>query len=187
MGSHWTCCTPRQHPDLERSKIFSPDEWENLYAEAEKLFRTNRTMFDDSIRHELVKHVLLDAYENKREFTGMPLAGTRNEPNREYIEWTCSATILGDLSEPKNDSKLFELRANTQCRSIQLDNLTDQVAWVEVEDLLRNKVYAIKANKYVVCAGAILTTGILVRSGFDTRLKALVSAAIPILSRVPCF
>lgn len=177
MGSHWTCCTPRQHPKLERSDIFTNEEWEDLYAKAETLFRTNQTTFDHSIRHQLVKHVLLDAYNNKRVFTGMPLAGIRNQPNREYVEWTCPATILGDLSEPNHDGKLFELRANTQCTRLRLDTTTKQVAWVEVHDLLSEKKYKIKANKYVVCAGAVLTTGILVQSGLDIELEALVGTA----------
>jgi pyranose oxidase len=176
MGSYWTCCTPRQLPGLERSTLFSDNEWDELYHQAETLFRTNRTTFDKSIRHQLVKHVLLDAYKStKREFSSMPLACDRNRPNREYVEWTCPATILGDLSEPKNDNKLFELRANTQCTKLQLDTATGQVAWAVVSDLLNDRAYAIKAKKYVVCAGAVLTPGILVNSGLDAQLPAPVS------------
>jgi hypothetical protein len=40
---------------------------------------------------------------------------------------------------------------------------------------LNDKTYAIKAKKYVICAGAVLTPGILVNSGLDTQLPALVS------------
>jgi choline dehydrogenase-like flavoprotein len=40
---------------------------------------------------------------------------------------------------------------------------------------LNDKTYAIKAKKYVVCAGAVLTPGILVNSGLDKQLPALVS------------
>jgi len=176
MGSHWTCCTPRQLPGVERSALFTDAEWEDLYTKAEKLFSTNRTTYDKSIRHQLVKHVLLDAYkESGREFSGMPLAGQRNRPNQEYIEWTCAATILGDLAEPNNNSKLFELRANNQCIKLQVDTATGQVAWAVVHDILNEKTYAIKAKKYVLCAGATLTPGILVNSGLDAQLPALVS------------
>jgi pyranose oxidase len=176
MGSHWTCCTPRQLPGLERSTLSSDNEWDELYHKAETLFHTNRTTFDQSIRHQLVKSVLLDAYKSTgREFSSMPLACDRNKPNREYVEWTCPATILGDLSEPNNDNELFELRANTQRTKLQLDTATGQVAWAVVSDLLNDKTYAIKAKKYVVCAGAVLTPGILVNSGLDKQLPALVS------------
>lgn len=183
MGNHWTCCTPRQFPGIERSTLFTDEEWDDLYSRAEALFSTNQTSFDNSIRHQLVKHVLLDAYKStSREFTGMPLACSRNQPNQEYIEWTCPATILGDLSQPGNDGKLFELRANTQCLKVQLDTATGQVAWVVVKDLMKDRTYAIKAKKYVICAGAVLTPGILVNSGLDAQLPALVSLWISIQS-----
>jgi pyranose oxidase len=166
-------------PDIERSTIYSPAEWEDLYNKAEKLFSVNSTSFDDSIRHQLVKHVLLDAYANKRTFTGMPLACARNQPNKEYVEWTCPATILGDLSEPGYNGKLFELRSNTQCLKLQLDTATGKVAWVIVKDLMKDSTYAIQANKYILCAGAVLTVGILANSGFDSKiLPALVSVEL---------
>src|SRR5947209_493539 len=38
MATHWTCATPRQHPTIERSLLVSADEWNQLYAEAERLF-----------------------------------------------------------------------------------------------------------------------------------------------------
>lgn len=174
MGSHWTCCTPRQHPKIERSPLFNDEEWENLYNRAEELFWTNSISFDDSIRQQLVKHVLQDAY-GKRELLSMPLACKRPFPNQEYVEWACAATILGDLAEPGHHNKHFEVRANTQCLKLQLNEQTGQVAWALVKDLMQDKKYYIKAKKYVVCAGAILTPGILFNSGLKDNLPALVS------------
>ncbi|KAK5118592.1 hypothetical protein LTR85_008057 [Meristemomyces frigidus] len=166
MGNHWTCCTPEQFPGIERSTIFTPSEWQSLYGKARALFHTNSTSYDQSIRHQLVKHVLLDAYKGTgREFTGMPLACQRNEPNKDYVEWTCPATILGDLSEPGYDGGLFELRPNTQCVQVQIDPVTGQVAWLVVKDTMQDRTYAIRASKYVICAGAVLTPGILFNSG----------------------
>lgn len=178
MGSHWTCCTPRQH-NLERSTLFSDTEWSNLYSKAEELFRTNSTSFDDSIRQQLVKHVLQDAYKNtSREIISMPLACKRGEKNKNYVEWTCPATILGDLSKPGYSGD-FEIRPNTQCVKLQLDDGTGQVAWALVKDLLQDETYYIMAKKYVICAGAVLTPGILFNSGFTTAtLPALVSHKI---------
>jgi pyranose oxidase len=174
MGSHWTCCTPRQHR-LERSTLFSDTEWDALYPEVERLFGTNSTSFDDSIRQQLVKHVLQDAYSGRsREIRSMPLACKRGEKNKDYVEWSCTATILGALSEPGSSGNL-EVRANTQCVKLQLDSQTGQVAWAVVKDLLGDESYYIMANKYVICAGAVLTPGILANSGFDKgSLPALV-------------
>lgn len=180
MGSHWTCCTPRQHK-IERSTLFSDTEWSKLYPEVERLFGTNSTSFKDSIRQQLVKHVLQDAYsDSEREIRSMPLACKRSEGNKDYVEWSCTATILGALSEPGYSGNL-EVRPNTQCVRLQLDDQTGQVAWVVLKDLLSGEDYYLMANKYVICAGAVLTPGILVNSGFNIgSLPALVSQEIPL-------
>jgi len=173
MGSHWTCCTPRQHK-LERSDLFTDEEWSELYSTAEGLFRTNSTSYDDSIRQQLVKYVLGNAYKD-REIISMPLACERSTRNKEYVEWTSTATILGDLSEPDYKGDLFEIRRNNQCVKLQVDEETGEIAWAYVHDLLKNEKYYIIAKKYVVCAGAVLTPGILFNSGITSKeLPALV-------------
>ena len=59
---------------------------------------------------------------------------------------------------------------------LQLDPSSGQVAWVVVKDLMKARTYTIKANKYILCAGAVLTVEILVNSGFNSHnLPALVS------------
>ncbi|KAF5612476.1 pyranose 2-oxidase [Fusarium subglutinans] len=61
MGSHWTCCTPRQRKGIERSDLFGDSEWNTLYSRAEKLFKKTDDAFDDSVRQRLVKRVLTEA------------------------------------------------------------------------------------------------------------------------------
>ncbi|KAF6821432.1 hypothetical protein CPLU01_12515 [Colletotrichum plurivorum] len=159
MGSHWTCNTPRQNTDLERSDLFSDEEWDDLYTRAEKLFWTDNTLFDDSIHQQLVKTVLTNTYKDSgREVLSMPLCGKRTAKNRCFVEWACTATILGDLAEPGNQSSLFQLRANTQCIKLEL-NHSGQVELALVKDLLGDEEYYIQANKFIICAGAILTPG----------------------------
>jgi pyranose oxidase len=191
MGSHWTCCTPREFPGIERSDLFSDDEWEKLYGRAEKLFWTNSTSFDDSIRQQLVKHVLQDAYKAKgRKLLSMPLACKRSANNKEYVEWTCPASILGDLAEPNNKNNKFEIRPNTQCIKLIVDQTTGQVKLALVKDLMEDKEYFIKAKKIVVCAGAVLTAGILFNSpGLGETLPALVSsrACVVDMDDIACF
>ncbi|KAF9875178.1 hypothetical protein CkaCkLH20_07444 [Colletotrichum karsti] len=166
MSGHWTNCTPRQNKTLERSDLFSDEEWNALYARAEDLFWTDDNLLDDSIRQQLVKKVLGDAFEDRgREIASMPMCGRRGLQNRDYVEWACTATILGDLAEPCARNARFELRANTQCVRLEMDPVTRQVELAQVEDLLENRKYGIKANKYVICAGAVLTAGILWNSG----------------------
>ena len=172
MGSHWTCCTPRQHK-LERSDLFTDAEWEELYNTAEKLFSTNSVSFDNSIRQQLVKHVLGEKIKD-REIISMPLACKRPMTNKDYVEWTCTGTVLGDLAELKHSGDKFEIRPSTQCLKIVLDRTNTEVAYVQVKDILLKKTYAIRAEKYVIAAGATLTAGIL----FNSRLTLLALVCI---------
>lgn len=158
MGSHWTCCTPREHP-MERSTLFDDNKWKSLYDRAEKLFDTNEKSFEKSIRQQLVKKTLEQAFPD-RGMKSMPLACKRNQKNKHYIEWSATATILGDISEPNKPNDLFEIKPNTQCLALAIgpDN---QVEMAKVKDILKDEIYYIKAKKYVICAGAVLTPGIL--------------------------
>ncbi|KAK5997077.1 Pyranose 2-oxidase [Cladobotryum mycophilum] len=179
MGSHWTCCTPRQHVKLERPDLFTKNEWHDLYSEAERLFRTNSYSFDDSIRQTVIKETLSDAYKD-REIKSMPLACRRSETNTDYVEWTCTATILKELSDPTKPNSNFQVLPNTQCVKIELsaNDAADvngnafKVTRVEVRDLMKNKTYHIKAKQYVICASAVLTPSILFNSGFRSYADA---------------
>ncbi|KAH7131258.1 hypothetical protein EDB81DRAFT_696586 [Dactylonectria macrodidyma] len=162
MGSHWTCCIPRQHKTIERSDLFSDEEWDGLYTRAEKLMNKNDTAFDNSIRQKLVTKTLEEAYPG-RKITRMPLACERSKLNEEYVEWSCSATILGKLSDPENKNKCFTIKPNTQCIELGVDD-DGKIESAEVKDILTNKTYSIKAKKYIICAGAVLTPGILFNS-----------------------
>ena len=169
MGSHWTCCTPREFPGIERSDLFSDAEWDELYDDAERLFHTNNTAFDDSIRHQLVKHVLNDATEHKRKFVSMPLACQRNQPNKDYVEWTATATILGDLASPNYNGSLFKLKTQHRCTKLEIDSTKRQVCGALLKNLLTGEAVLVRAKKYVICAGAVLTPGILFNSGFTPK------------------
>lgn len=171
MGSHWTCCTPRQH-DLERSPLFNDHHWEWYYHRAETLFGTNTTSFDDSIRHRLILTELRDKLPDSRKSTvqSMPLACKTK--HSDYIEWSCSATILGELSAPGSTHSKFQIWPNVQC--MKLDVAEGKVKSIMVKDLLNDpsRPFRIVAKKYVICAGAVLTLGILYESGFRTESGA---------------
>ena len=163
MGSYWSCCTPEQHAEIERSDVFSDEEWKDLYDEARALFRTTNTAFDHSIHHELVRDTLRKANKG-REFVSMPLACQRSIRNPDYVEWTSTATILGDLADPKYDSSNFEFKAQHCCTRLHIDAASRHVVGAELKNLLTNEVVLVKAKKYVICAGAVLTAGILYNS-----------------------
>ncbi|KAI1097946.1 hypothetical protein F4804DRAFT_338689 [Jackrogersella minutella] len=174
MSSHWTCCTPRQHP-LERSTLFTDDEWDELYKKAEALFDTNPTVFDDSVRHRLVKQVVANAVEKtkgqNRTVKSMPLACKRPSENSPYIEWSCTATILGDLADPSlmKENK-FDMKPQWQCDMLHINLHTKKVEGAILIDLVKNEEWLVTAKKYVVCAGAVLTAGIMAKSLFKSDI-----------------
>lgn len=180
MGSYWSCATPEQHPAVERSDLFSDQEWRTLYNQARALFHTTDTAFYHSIRHNLVKNTLVRAHKN-REIVNLPLACQRGTHNLEYLQWTGSATILGDLADPKYSGGNFELKSQHQCTRLLMDRASKHIVGAELTNLLTREVILAKAKKYIICAGAVLTAGILFNSEIqpDKDYPALVRSFWP--------
>ena len=132
MATHWTACTPREHPTIERSTLFTDQEWDEMYTEAETLLKTNQNMFDDTkigqfgggspcgithfIRNTLVRDNLRSSFPNLKAEEAipqyLPLAGVRRKDAPEFITWTGSDTILGDdMLKALKEGKRFELKA----------------------------------------------------------------------------
>lgn len=181
MSTHWTCATPEQHKDLERSDIFSDAEWAGLYKEAAGYLKTSRTEFDNSIRQQLVKEKLATAFDKmfpevvpKREILSLPLACKRNELNPDYVTWTATDTILGDtVNDPK-----FHLLSNHQCTKVLHDPSSGKIIAATVKNLEEKGRIYVFAKKYVICGGSVLTPQLLFNSGFrptEGSLPALVS------------
>ncbi|KID97565.1 Glucose-methanol-choline oxidoreductase, partial [Metarhizium majus ARSEF 297] len=196
MGSHWTCCTPRQH---EKEQLSEFKAVYDHYERAEQLFNTTTTAFDHSVRQQLIMHTLEKAFP-ERSIKAMPFAFhnliSRSPGNTNYVEWACPATILDSsvrghrdkLSDPKyskvpptwaseddpittNDK--FEVWPNTQCVKLNLaedKNQNFKVVSASLKHLLTNALYNVTADKFVICAGAVLTPAILWNSGFTTTL-----------------
>lgn len=194
MASHWTCCTPRQYPEVfkdgadkghrERSDLFTDDEWEDLYKEAEGLFHTNDTTFDNSVRQALVKWALNKALNPSgvvnREVKSMPLA-CKSGKSKNYIEWSCTATILGDdLSKPSitdkgtlPDPPKFTVLPQTQLDVMLIsdDGNGGAVEGAIIVDLETDRQYLVDAKRYVICGGSVLTAGIMAKSLFKSGLE----------------
>jgi len=172
MGSYWSCSTPEQHPVIERPDIFSEEEWGDLYNKARALFHTTDTAFD---RQQLVKGALRRANKN-REFVSLPLACQRSTHNPDYVQWTATAQILGELADPKYSGGNFELKTQHCCTRLLINTTSGHVVRAELMNLLTNEMVSAKAKKYVISAGAVLTAGILFNSQIrpDTGYPALV-------------
>ena len=101
MATHWTCATPRHHPTIERSDIYSDEEWDRLYRTGEALLNTHRHEFDMSLRHHVVREALSAEFTELREpyqVQNLPLAVERRADQPEFVTWTGTDTVLGPRS-----------------------------------------------------------------------------------------
>ncbi|KAF3908308.1 hypothetical protein AA313_de0206893 [Arthrobotrys entomopaga] len=164
MGGHWTCATPSPHPTLERPKFFSEAEWNRLIGEAQQLINTTFNEFDDSVRHNLVRKALENAFNDERVFSSIPLA-CKNVDGK--IIWSSAATVLDQTIR----SDLFTLLPQHICKRINKNGNT--IVSAEIYDITTQKTKLVKAKQYTICAGAILTPQILYNSGMKQDLPAL--------------
>jgi hypothetical protein len=91
MTTHWTCATPRYHPTVERSTIYTDEEWDRLYTDGERLLNTHRHEFDGSIRHTVVREALANEFSELAEpyhVQNLPLGVERRKDNPELVHWS---------------------------------------------------------------------------------------------------
>ncbi|KAF7589484.1 hypothetical protein BBP40_004238 [Aspergillus hancockii] len=167
MSTHWTCATPRQHKTVERSNIFNDEEWTDLYDTAEKLIGTSTTVLDNSIRQALVKQILRNEYK-LRQPAPLPLAAKNNTKNEDFIIWASSSTILGPIKDKidEDNIKLFTLWSQAHCEQLIISTDKAKVAKAKIFHLASNRHVYVRARKYIVCGGPILTPQLLYKSGF---------------------
>jgi pyranose oxidase len=170
MTTHWTCATPRQHPEMERMDILSDSEWDELYTDAEAILKTSQHEFDQSMRHTVVKDLLSEEFSELPQpfhVQSLPLAVKRRESNNELVWWSAADTVLGDLADGPLDRAPLVLKEQHRCtRLIRSANGT-KVICAEVEDLQNWKTIYVHAKTYVVAVNAVLTPQLLFNSGIE--------------------
>ena len=95
MAVHWTCAIPQACIDIERSSLLADREWEELYKVAEDYLCCHTDVFDDSIRHTVVKKAIGSCFPD-RGVRSLPLAVTANKYNKALVTWSGTDVILGD-------------------------------------------------------------------------------------------
>ncbi|CDO68223.1 Pyranose oxidase [Trametes cinnabarina] len=173
MGTRWTASTPRFHKD-ERPLLVKNDaaaddsEWNRLYTMAESFVKTGNTQYSQSIRHTLVLEKLKESYAGVgRAFQQLPLGAVRKSES--FVEWSSSNTIfdLENRPNPDHTQERFNLFPATMVQRVH-ESDTDQgtISTIQVKDLITGKEYRIKAKAFVITAGAVHNTQIMVNSGF---------------------
>ena len=168
MTTHWTCATPRHHPTLERSDVYSDAEWDRLYGEGEKLLNTHKHEFDDSIRHVVVRDTLQEEFSELPDGYGvqnLPLAVERRKDNPQFVHWTGTDTVLGPLADGNQNEEPFILKPQHRCTRLVPSSDGSRIEYAEVQNLMEWKTIHIKANTYIVACNAYLTPQVLYNSG----------------------
>lgn len=155
MAIHWTCAIPRHHETLERIPFIAAEDWERLYAEAERRLNRHTDVFSDSLRHRVLKRFLTS---RGWPVTDTPLAAERDERNKEFVRFTGADTVLGSLAGTDQSSALTILREH---RVSQLLYKGSKVRSAVVRDLRTREEKVIHADAFVVAAGWVHTAQIL--------------------------
>ena len=171
MSTIWTGNIPRLHAfEREGMEYIPENEWDELYTEAERLFKKNDTLFDDSIRHQTVKGVL-QSFLPDAGISGLPIAATRRHDDPELLNYTGAHTILKPLLE-NNFASSFQLWPEHVAKKLIEGTVDDtknnqkNIEYVIVNDLKNiGREKHIYAKIIIVASGAIMTPQLLWNSG----------------------
>ena len=167
MATHWTCATPRHHPNVELADCIPTADWDDLYTQAEALLNTRRDVFEHSIRHQVVREALVTEYRELPEpyaVQNLPLAVERRHDNPRFVRWSGSDTVLGPLAEGAYPDT-FNLQPQWLCTRLHLSSDGQRVEFAEVQDLTNWRTIRVDADVFVVACGAVLTPQLLYASG----------------------
>ncbi|EUC67681.1 pyranose 2-oxidase, putative, partial [Rhizoctonia solani AG-3 Rhs1AP] len=101
---------------IERSRM------RKLLQQGKELLNVHTDQFDTSVRHQLVKKALTDAYQPKGiAVTNLPLAAERSKVNDTLIEWSGMNTILGEYTNAKDANGRNRFKLLTECLVVKFE------------------------------------------------------------------
>jgi pyranose oxidase len=164
MAIHWTCAIPRHHALGERMTFLSPEEWDDLYTQAEHLLQKNTNVHEVSLRHRVLKRFLND---RGWPVQNTPLAAVRESSS--YIRYTGADTVLGELAEPGSKPRLTICPEHCVRKLLHKNG---RVCAAVIRDLRKQEDRTVCANTYVVAAGWLHTAQILWNSEIHSEEKS---------------
>lgn len=163
MATHWTCACPIPHEEEIEQNPIPKAERDVLFPRAQSLLNVHNDQYEFSMRHTTVKDTLLSLLPAERNVQSLPLAVERRAENPEYVTWTGTNTVLGDVSKYGDR---FKLLSETRFTKLVLDPNDDKVILgAELRDLRNDADLLVFGRAYIITAGAVATPQILANSG----------------------
>jgi hypothetical protein len=93
-----------------------------LLQRGKELLNVRTDQFDTSVRHQLVKKALTDAYQHRGiSVTSLPLAAERSKDNDTLVEWSGMNTVLGNYIDAKDAHGRNRFKLLTECLVIKFE------------------------------------------------------------------
>lgn len=149
------------------------EELDDLLQRSKILLNVRTDQFDESIRHDVVKKTLTDAFSSDatRNVANLPLAAERRSDNTAYVHWSGADTVLGEELSSGTHPR-FELL--TETKVTQLFYVGTEIRAAAIYDLKadhHSSLQLVIADAYVIACGAVCTPQILWNS--NIRPEAL--------------
>lgn len=173
QGTLWTGVIPRQHPKLERSDLLSDEEWDALYTESEIAMGKTEGLFDDSVRHSVIRDAVAAHYDERleagRKVGTLPMALRRSPAGEGRLMVGGADTVLEPLLDAETPPKGFEIREEHAVTRLHTEG--GRITHAEGVDLRTGERFTAHAETFVIAAGTVLGAQLLHVSGI--RPKAL--------------
>ncbi|KAF8714535.1 GMC oxidoreductase, partial [Rhizoctonia solani] len=163
------------HDDELIQSPIERSEMRKLLERGKKLLNVHTDQFDTSIRHQLVKKALTDAYQSRGiNATNLPLAAERSKVNDTLIDWSGMNTVLGKFIDAKDAFGRNRFKLLTEYLVVKFEadpDVPGKIKSALVRNLRTRKEEEIKAKVFIATCGVICTPQLLWNSGI--RHKAL--------------
>jgi len=163
MATHWTCACPFPNEEETKENPIAKSELDGLLKRASKFLNVHDDQYDCSIRHTVVKKWLTDNLPASRNVHNLRLAVERRLDNPDYVTWSGTDTVLGDILK---DSR-FELWQETRVTSLHQEYQQKRIGGALVRRLATNEDVLVIADAFIVACGAIGTPQVLANSPIE--------------------
>lgn len=158
MGVLWNCVSPRLHPLIEQWGGIPAESWDRSYEEAERLLGVGFEATAGSARQDYLMGRLAEVTAPRP----APLAARLRPGEPRTVRWTGPAEVLADIASESARARI-RLLDNRAVTGLEL--ASGRVTGARVVDLDTRSTGVVRADSFLVAAGAVRTPALLWASG----------------------